>query len=762
MRLLALPTALLFAAALNAVAADPAPPSNTDQPPQNAAEGAAASTDSPAAPAVTDPAIFERLTIVGSSDQVSDIPGSAHYLSKADLERHDYSDIHQIVRTIPGVIVQDEEGFGLRPNIGMRGTGVERSQKITLMEDGVLIAPAPYTAPAAYYFPTAGRMESVEVRKGSSAVVQGPYTTGGAMNLISSSIPSDFGGQFEAYAGEHGTGRVHAIVGDSRERFGWMIETFQFQTDGFKELDGGGDTGVLLQDYVGKFRINSSSSSRIQQALELKIGYVTQEGDETYLGLTESDYHSNPFRRYAGSQEDVIDTEHEQAQIRHFIAPAANWDVTTTVYRNDFFRNWYKLGSVGGASIANVLNDPDRYASQLAILRGETDDSTGALSLRNNRRDYFSQGIQSVAGIRANSGTFGNHEIEIGVRYHEDGEDRFQEDDRWGIQNGDMFLVSRGTPGSNANRVAEAEAIAVFVQDRITLGRLQLTPGVRFESIDFTRVDYARGDTDRTGNGATIRENGVDVVVPGIGAMYSVTPQFSVFGGVHRGFAPPGPGSHVDTDAEESVNYETGFRFDSNPVAVQLVGFYNDYSNLLGRDTLSSGGEGTGDLYNGGEAEVLGLEASLDSDLGRFVSSRFAVPVRFAYTFTEATFLSSFETSFADWGPAVQEGDRLPYVPENQWSLGVGLVANRWSTHANLSYADEMRTSAGQGPIPANEGTDDYLLLDLGAEYRLFAPLRLVAQLRNATDETYVAARRPAGLRPGMPRTMMLGVRWDF
>jgi len=707
-----------------------------------------------------EPVLFERVLVVGSRDKASKIPGSVTYIDEEELGRQEYSDVHRILSQVPGVNLQEEEGFGLRPNIGMRGSGAERSQKITVMEDGVLIAPAPYSAPSAYYFPTVARMAGVEVRKGSSSIQQGPFSNGGVLNFISSSIPSSLSGTANLALGENGTHRGRVKIGDSYERFGWLVESFQLETDGFKELDGGGPTGFDLEDYLIKFRVNSSNQANRFQALEIKLGKTEQSGEETYLGLTDTDFRLNPYRRYSASQEDGIDTDHEQFQLRYFLRPNSTIDLTATAYRNDFFRNWRKLQSVDGISITEVLDDPATFNHELDILRADVDSLPDALSVRNNRRDYYSRGLHAVLGIHP-GGPGSRHEIEVGLRYHEDQEDRFQEEDRFQMVSGGMVLSTFGAPGSQANRISGARAWALFAQDTISLNRWTISPGMRVELIDFTRLDYGKNDPLRTGAQMTRKENDVDVVIPGIGVSYELGPVSSLFAGVHRGFAPPGPGADDRTDPEESVNYEFGFRHSDGLLDIQLVGFFNQYDNLLGSDTLSSGGNGSGDQFNGGEVDVGGIEAGVTYDLGRAKNSPLGVPLSLSYTYTHGQFQNTFDSEFKPWGQ-ITAGDGLPYLPAHQASMGAGLVHSTWSAFLNLSYVDKMRTAAGQGPIPSHEATDSHLLVDLSLNYYMRSKLKLFAQVRNLTDQVYVAARRPAGARPGLRRTLLAGIALDF
>jgi Fe(3+) dicitrate transport protein len=700
--------------------------------------------------------ILDRTRLVGEPGRLRDIPGSAHYLDLEALEDPTflYDDVHAILRQVPGVVVQEEEGYGLRPNIGLRGTGSERSSKITVMEDGVLIAPAPYAAPAAYYFPVVGRMEAIEVRKGSSQIKYGPQTIGGALNLVSSGIPDGLALLGALEAGVDATRKLRANVGDAYRHVGWLVETYQLRTDGYKRLDGGGDTGFDVQDYLVKLRVNADPGAPVYQELELKLGYTDELSHETYLGLTEEDFRRDPLRRYAASQRDLMDTEHRQLQARHFIRPLSWLDVTTTAYRNDFSRNWYKLDSVNGAGIGDVLEDPGAFPSELAVLRG-ADSDPGTLAVRANKRDYYAQGIQAHVGLRLG----GAAEVELGVRYHEDEEDRFQHDDRYQMLNGSMVLTSRGAPGSQSNRVSDARAWAFFVQPRLTAGRLTVSPGVRFEHVDFTRTDYAAGDAART-EPTGVRENGVTAWIPGVGASYAASPAVTVFGGVHRGFGPPGPGAAPEAEPEQSVNYELGARVHATGLSAQAVGFFSDYENILGRATLAVGETGTGDLFNGGAVDVVGLELALDMD--PLAAARRAVglalPVRLAYTLTRATFQTSFESEFEPWG-AVARGDRLPYLPEHTLYGSAGLRHRLWGASVSATYTGEMRTVAGQGPIPAGEGTDPALVVSLAAEWTPVARSTLFVAVQNVADERYVVARRPAGARPGLPRAVLAGVR---
>lgn len=703
--------------------------------------------------------VVSRETLTGGSKYLPDIPGSAHYLSLKVLNEFNYSDVNRILRNVPGVNLQEEDGFGLRPNIGMRGTGVERSSKITLMEDGVLAAPAPYSSPAAYYFPTVGRMQGIEVRKGSSQIKYGPYTTGGAINFISTQIPSDLSARVNLLGGNFGRRIAQASIGQSFEYGGFVLETYQQTATGFKELDNGGPTGFTNEDYLAKFRINTPAAAKVYQALTFKIGQATSDADETYLGLTQGDFDSTPYRRYSSSQVDNITTKHNQYSLKYNIIPTRFMDVSVTAYRNESSRNWYKLDAVkygtnAKVSIANLLDDPSTYSDEYSIVTGQTSPNTDALYVKANNRSYYSRGIQMVTGFNFKTREI-DHDVEIGFRYHQDEEDRYQWQDTYAMENGVMKLTTAGTPGTESNRISTAKASAAYLQYNLTYGKFSALPGVRFESIELTQLDYKTADPQRTGANLTTKDNRVGVWIPGLGINYSVTKSLNTFAGIHKGFAPPG--FDKDDKPEESINYELGARLVTSRLNTQAVFFYNNYSNLLGSDLAASGGGGTGDLFNAGKATVAGTELEIQYT---FItgSKSIGIPVSLAYTYTDGKFGSSFDPDTEDWNNVVK-GDQIPYLAANQLTLNAGMQHRLFDINVSSKYVGVMRTTPGQGEIPPSEKLNGNFIVDLSTNIRLNKFLTAYGSISNVTNEVYAVARRPAGLRPGMPRSFTIGIK---
>lgn len=704
--------------------------------------------------------VVSHVTLTGGEQGIKELPGSAYYLSPKEIEKFNFTDINRALRSVPGVNIQEEEGFGSRPNIGLRGTGVERSSKITLMEDGILIAPAPYAAPAAYYVPSFGRMQGLEVLKGSSQIKYGPYTTGGAINMISTQIPDTLTARVRLAAGSYGFRNLHTFAGNAHEYFAYSVEAFQAAADGFKHLDNGASTGFNKTDYLFKFRVNTKKNAKVYQALSLKFGEANEHADETYLGLTKEDFERDPFYRYAGSQMDEINTKQRQFVATHYIKPAKFLTLTTSLYRTEFFRNWYKLDALKDStgakvSIADLLEEPDGYNDAFSVLNGTSGTGSSKLTVKGNSRDHWAMGLQTQLGVDFNTG-FIRHDIDLGFRYHQDEQDRFQYQDEYVMTDGVMYLTKAGLPGTESNRLAFARAAATYLQYKLLIKQLSITAGIRHEHIYIQSKDFGKNDPDRTGVNLKKQSNEVDALMPGISLDYKINRKLAAFAGLHKGFTPPG--ATEGAMPEESYNYEAGVKFYSKGISAQVVGFYNDYRNLLGSDMAATGGTGTGDLYNGGKAQIHGLEAFVMYDVLSHFSTKFLLPLTVSYTYTDAFFKTDFVSTFEDWNTVVS-GDRLPYLAQHQLALNLSLEHARFALNFSSKYVSDMRAEAGQGAIPENVKIPAHFVMDAGVQYHFNRHFTGFATVTNLADQVYVVALRPSGYRSGMPRAFQIGLK---
>ena len=692
-------------------------------------------------------------------------PGSIDLVSFSDLKRYNDTDVNRILARIPGVYVQEEDGFGLRPNIGMRGTGVERSSKINIMEDGIPISPAPYASPAAYYSPTAGRMHSLEARKGSSQIKYGPHSTGGAINYVSTPIPSNYKSNLNLLGGTNNAYTIKANIGKSIGSFGYLFEILHDENDGFKQLDfSNNKTGYTKTDFMGKLRYKSNLLNLFPNAIELKFSSTNELSDETYLGLTEQDYSINPYRRYSSSQNDQMKADHTQFSLTNSIQFNKNSNVALVIYRNDFKRNWYKLSKVNGTSIGSLLSVGNLHKNYSYLSSKETEND--AYQIKANNRKYYSQGIQIVSNLKPN---ISSHNLMIGLRIHEDQMDRFQKVDKYGMQNSILKLTTNGIwgVGSKNNRLDKATSSAFFIEDQFSFNKFIITAGIRYESIELTRNDWkgdislqnlSWNDPERTLD-PTQKTKNINILVPGAGFIYQLNSNVEILAGIHKGYSPPGPGKDDSQDIkpEESINVETGFVIKDGLNKVKTVLFNNSYSNLLGDDTQFAG-EGSYDQFNAGKVNINGLEFAINRIFKR---GNLLVPIEFNYTYTSTEFLSTFESSFEAWG-SVNKGDELPYLPKYQMFAEIGIIARDTRFYMKLNNVSQMRTKAGSGAIDDKSATQKLTQIDISGEYNLTSQSNLFFSIKNLTNSKAIVSRRPAGLRPTMPKTFSAGIRLNF
>jgi Fe(3+) dicitrate transport protein len=708
-----------------------APPAAAQVPeaPPGATNSGTAEVDPPL-PAVSDEITVFATRIASAPEK---IPGAVTVLGEDLMASSRPANVGELLRKVPGVVVRDEEGFSLRPNIGIRGLSPTRSTKVLLLEDGFPLTYAPYGDNASYYHPPLDRFAAVEIVKGSGQIAYGPVTVGGVVNYVTPLPPREPETRFEVVAGNRDYLDAHLSWGGTFGRTGVLLDVMRKQGDGARD-----NLHAELDDVNAKL-VHSFSTD---QTLTLRANYYGEDSNVTDSGLRAAEYAADP--RGNPFHNDFFYGDRYGVSLVHRARLGEGGFLATSLYGAKFRRHWWRQSSNSGQR-------PNDAADPLCGGMANLDTTCGN---EGRLREYYTWGIEPR--LQWSHALFGQRgELQLGVRAHFEEQERIQ-------RNGD-------TPTARTGRIVEDNArdnraLSMFVQDRLTVGKWAITPGVRVERIYFER-------TNRLANGAAgaSGDTSLTQVVPGLGVAYD-TGRATLFAGIHRGFAPPrtedvvsNAGGVVDLDPELSWNSELGVRLAPHAgVQLEATLFRMDYQNQIVPASVAGGIGAT--LTNGGETLHQGLELGGRIDSAPALGTAHNLYATLAYTWlAEAEFRGARFSGVPAFGSVSITGNRLPYAPEHLLTAGVGyLLPNGVDAfvevvHVDEQFGDDLETVTGtadgqRGLLPAYtiwNATVSYTIERWGST--------VFAAAKNLTDELYIADRT-RGIVPGPPRQLQVGV----
>jgi Fe(3+) dicitrate transport protein len=687
-----------------------------------------------------------QIEVIGSPDRISQIPGSAKLIGSEQIRRITPISGNEIIRFIPGVHVVDEEGLGLRANIGFRGLDPDRSRTVLLLEDGIPIALAPYGEPESYYSPAIDRISGVEIVKGSSSILFGPQTFGGVVNYLTANPPAETewnamirGGQNSFFVGRLGYGTSVGNLGISASY-----------------LNKSGE-GVGLIDY-GIHDLNSKLNLRLsnKSVLGLKLGLYDEISNATYVGLTQAMFDSGKYDFEQLAPDDRMHVRRYAASANHHYFFTDQFQLKTTAFAYTTKRDW---------SRQNFSINPSPSVNYIRIV-GDKNIPGGALyfpdQMVNRNRSFEVYGLESSLILKKQTGVV-NHELQFGARYlHELASEQQIE--------GTTQRVTTGVLRNDELR--SGEAISVFVHDKMIIGnRLGLNPGLRIEQFWFNR-DILLLNRQIT---SIKKSDSITEIIPGFGITYELNTRSELFAGIHRGFGPPrvkdainNSGVSEELDAERSWNSELGLRMRlPRNLNADVVLYMLDFTNQIIPVSESSGGagqSGVSGLINGGETLHKGVEVSINGSHSSLTNANIYMRWSINSSLSQSKFSS--DRFVANGSEKVNiQGNTLPYAPAFliSSSMAVGFV-NRfeWNFHAtsvSKQYGDLLNQKAGslngqQGEIPS------YYVIDSGLSYSIPGPIKaiLTANVKNILNQRYMVTRRPQGIRVGLPRFVTMGV----
>jgi len=492
------------------------------------------------------------ITSTGIKGEIKDIPGTVSVIDAKQIQESGAQNIGQIINRVPGVNYLDEDGRGLKPNIGLRGLDPLRNRNLLVLMDGKFpIGMTYYGDPASYYMTPVQSIDRIEVIKGASPVLYGGYSVGGVVNLITKKGKFTPETKADVSYGSFNSLNAQLSTSGNNGKVNYMISGLYRQGDSYRDR--------------GKFNVNDFTinlGTHLDSTSEISI-YLNgfSEDSETPGGLTQAQYDSDPTQSQHTS--DHFYSKRFSTALSYKKVYKKYHTFSTSVYGNYFVRDWWI-----------AYKNPTNY---------------GYL------RDIHA--IGNVSDYNLTKNIFGmKNSLIVGVRVHSDRLDDLN------IKGDDKESRTGTTTGNKVNTSFIYEG---YIYDELSITKnLTIAPGVRYSNINYKRNDFVVKRKDEITAEAFVYSGGL---------IYKIKDHSRIYATVSKGFQPPtlnsalNPGNidaGVDLKPETSMNYEAGFRTDPfSWLSLNASVYRMDFTNKVISESGINKNAG-GSYHRGIEAEM--------------------------------------------------------------------------------------------------------------------------------------------------------------
>lgn len=621
---------------------------------------------------------------------------------------------------VSGISQQNNFG-GMWDNFSMRGFSGHENTGMSLLKNGFSDNRG-YNAPR-----DTANIESIEFLKGPSAALYGNSEPGGTININTKQPKFKPEYSIETSAGSYDFYRT------STDLTGPINESVAFRLNAAIQKDGNfrnyveSNRNVVAPSLVWSINDNTFltyNGEYIQQKAPLDRGIVAINGD--LKAIDSKTFFGNP-----NDGDMNLKNYTHQMKLEHY-----------------FSDSWSS-----NAGIAYKDNSLEGYGSEVKPFANVTSDS---VLLRTRYRDYTSDDVSFQADVKnvSNIANMKNTFL-LGTEAYKFESDTVMYNLNNSVRVSNIYsnptytTLATGKGSLVTDRSEEHNAIALFSQDEIEVGKFRFLTGVRYDQIDIDSINNINKKITTQNDYA---------VSPRLGVTYLLDEQWSVYTTTGKSFRPnTGVDINGNTfEAEEGGSLETGLKFES--LNKRFGGTLSLYQ--IDKENVLTGSDPSGNYsIAAGEVRSKGIEI----DINGKVTNNVKISTNYAYTNTEITKDSGGAVDYLTGKVVNLEGKELSNVPKHS-----GGVLAMWED--SLSSSSSYGIGSGISYVGKREGNyinsftlPSYTTVKLVSYWKADKNLTLKFNIDNLFDKEYIVSSYDRSwLTPSDPRNFTLSMNYKF